>query len=240
MRINIHKSNDRAFADYGWLKTRHSFNFADYFNPIRERFGVIRVLNDEIIEPGCGFYIHEQKNLEILLLPLNGELKYQDQTETKTTVGHDEALIISAGAGIIHAFGNNSESLPLEVLQIWLFPKVKDIEPRIQCSQFNARERKGKLQLIASPEIISDVLWINQYAWISRIELKKNQSYKYSLHKESNVLLIFVIEGSIQLMGDSDMVGYHRDSLEITEIDGPIEILASLDANLLIFDVPID
>lgn len=240
MKINIHKSSDRPFADYGWLKTRHSFNFADYFNPLRERFGIIRVLNDEIIEPGCGFDMQEQKNLEILLLPLNGELKYQDQTGNKTILSHEEALIISAGAGIIHAFGNNSESLPLEVLQIWLFPNVKDIEPRIQCLQFNSRERKGKLQVIASPEIISDVLWINQHAWISRIDLKRSQSIKYNLNKESNVLLIFVIEGSIHLTDDKDIVANHRDSLEITEIDGPIEILASLDAKLIFLDVPID
>lgn len=240
MKINIHKSEDRAFADYGWLKTWHSFNFADYFNPLRERFGVIRVLNDEIITPGNSFDLHEQKNLEIIIIPLKGEIKYLDQSGNKSILYHDDVQINSAGSGIVYSFGNNSESLPLEILQIWLFPKIKNIKPRIQCLQFNERERHGKFQMLVSPDVISDVLWINQETWISRIDLKGGQSIKYNLQKDENVLLIFVIEGSIQLTGDDGIFAKQRDSLEITDIDGPVELIASLDAKLLFLDVPFD
>mgnify|MGYP000846018902 CR=1 FL=1 len=240
MKAGIHRANYRYFADYGWLKTWHSFNFADYFNPLRERFGVIRVLNDEVIAPGKGFDMHEYKNLEILLFPLNGELKYQDQSGHESTLSQDEVQIISAGSGITFAFGNNSNSLPLEIIQIWLFPKIKNINPRIQCLQFNERERHGKFQLIASPEVISDVLWINQQTWISEIDLLKGQSASYNIQKANNVIFIFVITGSILFGSNEDMEARQRDSVEITDIDGPWEFIANQDSKLLLVDAPRD
>lgn len=240
MKINIHKSGNRSFRDYGWLKTWHSFNFADYFNPLRERFGIIRVLNDEIIEPDSSFDPHEHKNMEILLLPLNGELKFKDHAGIISTVMQDEVLIVSAGSGINYSFGNNSDSQPLEILQIWLFPKIKDIEPRYQCLQFNERERKGKFQVIVSPEIISDVLWINQQTWISRIDLYNGQSIQYHLQKDNNILMIFVIDGSIHLTGGEDVTANRRDTLEVTEINDHVDLIASDDAKLLFIEVPVD
>ncbi len=240
MKINIHRANERFFADYHWLKTWHSFNFADYFNPLRERFGVIRVFNDEVMEPGKGFDMHEQKNLEIVLIPLIGELKYQDQIGNEFTLGPDDVQIISAGSGINYSIGNNSNTLSLEIIQIWLFPKIKSINPRIQCLQFNERERRGKFQMVASPEVISDVLWINQQTWISKIDLNKSQSVSYNLHNDSNVLFVFVIQGSIHLAFNEEKEAGKRDSMEISDIDGLVKFIANQDSKLLLIEAPLD
>jgi quercetin 2,3-dioxygenase len=245
MKVHIHKATERGYADYGLVKSFHSFNFADYFNPVREKFGVIRVLNDEVMEPGGMFEMHEHKNLEILIMPLKGELVQVDNHGNKSIIASDEVQIISAGSGIQHSIGNNSGIELAEILQIWLFPKLKNTEPRCQVLQFPDSDRDSKLQKIFSPALISDILWINQNAWLSRIDLKKGNSFEYSLMKNGNYVMVFVIEGSIILQDyiDSDRemnVAMRRDSIEIKELKQNFTITAKSDCSLLFIDAPPD
>lgn len=245
MKVIIHKATERGFADYGWIKTYHSFNFADYFNPVREKFGVIRVLNDEVMEPGGRFEMHELKNLEIIIMPLKGVLEQEDNDGTKSLISPGEVQIISAGSGIRHSIGNASQTELAEVIQVWLFPKIKNTEPRYQVLQFPASDRQGKLQKIVSPSFISDILWTNQDAWISRTDLKTGGSLKYQLMKNENYILVFVLEGSVVLENYSN--GLHerfeagrRDSMELQQTGQEINLTALTDCNLLIIDAPPD
>lgn len=245
MKVHIHRAIERGYADYGWVKTFHSFNFADFFNPVREKFGVIRVLNDEVWDPGGKFEMHEHKNLEIIIIPLRGKLVQDDINKNKSIITSDEVQIISAGTGLQHSIGNNSRSDFAEVLQIWLFPKVKNTEPRYQVLQFPASDREGKLQKIVSPSLISDILWINQDAWVSRIDMKAGSSFEYNLMKNENYVLVFVLEGSVILKYDSSGVQQsysagRRDSIELQEILQALTLTAQSDCSLLFIDAPPD
>lgn len=237
MNISIHKSEDRAYVDHGWLKTWHSFNYADYFDPLRERFGVIRVINDYILSPGQNFEMHPHSNMEIITIPIKGSLQNIDSQGHINEISEGDVQIISAGSGIIHSESNNSKEESVSFLQIWIFPKIKGIQPRYQQLSFSLKERAGRFQQLVSPEIISDVLWINQDAWISRIDIDNETIQTYNLHREDNVLLIFVIEGQVDIEGK---VANNGDSIEISDINHSIKIEASSKAKLLFIETPLD
>lgn len=234
-QINIHRANERGYHDYGWLKSRHSFSFNDYFNPVREDFGVLRVLNDEVIQPDSYFSMHQQKNLEVVLIPLKGKLLYKTPDGQSTTLENDEAMVISTGTGINHSFGNGSKHEILELLQLWIYPKIKDIEPRKQVLLFPASERKNKLDIIVKPDLISDILYINQDIWISRIELSADNTLDYKLRYIGNIVMVFVIEGSILINSSGEIAG-SRDSVEITGADDNVSIMATAPSDLLIIE----
>lgn len=237
MKINIHKSHERGYADFGWLKTWHGYNFATYFNPLREKFGVVRVLNDDILEAGASFEMHPHANLEIVTIPLSGTLELNDASGASYKLNNEEVLIISAGSGITHAEANYSDYEPVHYLQIWVFPKIKNIQPRIQKLSFNKEERRGRFQQIVSPELISDVLWINQDVWISRIDIDQPYQGEYNLNKEGNMLLLFVIYGEVTMGGEKST---DRDIVEISEIDKAITFTAIQKTSLLFIETPVD
>jgi redox-sensitive bicupin YhaK (pirin superfamily) len=235
MKINIHKNEERGSHDYGWLKSKHCFSFGDYFNPVREDFGVVRVLNDEIIEPDSYFSPHHQKNLEVILLPLRGSLAYRSENGFKATVGIDEVLAVSTGSGIDHSFGNPSLDEKLELIQIWIYSRIKGIEPRIQMLLFPTAERNNKLQIIAEPNYISDVLWINQEVRISRINLSPDSALIYKVNDPANQLLIFILNGNVRFSNLETEIK-SRDTIEVTEIREDIRIIAAQPSDLLIIE----
>lgn len=220
MNINLHRSINRGHVNNDRLQIWHSFSYATYFNPLRDRFGVIRVLNEEVMSGGSKFDSHVHRNMEILTIPLSGAYEHIDDEGSSVTVQSDEVLLISAGTGIHHIEGNYSLQDPLVFLQIWLFPKVKGINPRLERLTFSSQDRSGKLQLIASPNKAPGGLFINQDAWLHRIDLPPGAHYTYSLHKENQVVMMFVIEGSIMV----DRYKAERgDSLEISNITGSFQ-----------------
>lgn len=237
MNINVHKSAERAYADHGWLKNWHSFNYADYFDPLRERFGVIRVINDYILSADQSFEMHPHSNMEIITIPLKGSLQDIDSHGHVTEINEGDVQIISAGSGITHSESNNSKEESVSFIQIWIFPKIKGIQPRYQQLSFSRKERAGRFQQLVSPEIISDVLWINQDAWISRIDIENEKMHTYNLHRDDNVLFILVIEGRVEIEGKE---ANRRDSIEILDINNSIKIEASSKAQLLFIETPLD
>jgi redox-sensitive bicupin YhaK (pirin superfamily) len=204
---------------------------------LRERFGVIRVLNDHVISAGGSFDKHTHINMEIITIPLDGTLHHIDSNNHVTEINKGDVQVISAGSGVTHAESNNHSDKPLSFLQIWIFPKIKGIEHRQQQLSFSSKERMGKFQQLVSPEIISDVLWINQDAWISRIDISDNTTCTYKLHHDDNMLMIFVIEGQVIIEGK---LASRRDSIEISSINHEIQLRANSNAELLFIEVALD
>ena len=178
MKIIEYKSKDRGYANYGWLQANYSFSFANYYNPNKENFGALRVLNDDVIQGGMGFGEHPHKNMEIITIPLQGTLKHKDNMSEKWIVlKSGEVQVMSAGTGIMHSEKNNSGSEYLNLFQIWIFPKTNNLSPNYNQMKFEESQRKNKLQILVSPvdSKIENTLKINQDAVISRIDLDKNK-----------------------------------------------------------------
>ncbi len=252
MIINIHKANERGYSDFGWLKSHFTFSFAEYFNPLRQKFGVIRALNDEVISPHSEFTATSYKNIELLFIPICGELSISTDADYKQTVQTSQIQLISAGTGMQLTLANKSDE-PLHLIQLWIYSKEKNLSPNFQISQFDSRERNNRLQLIASPSVITDVLWINQNAWISQIDMQSNSTFNYRLFDEKNQLLIFLLEGELlireeQFDGESQdktkslsqYSANKRDSIEIMDIKGSLSINCTRECRLLIIEVPED
>jgi len=148
MKTTLHKSDTRGKADHGWLNSHHTFSFASYHNPERVRFGLLRVLNDDIVQPGEGFGTHPHDNMEIVSIPLKGSLAHKDSTGTEQVIKTGDVQIMSAGSGLYHSEYNASKKEDVNFLQIWVFPKERDIEPVYDQKTYNADDRKNKLQVV--------------------------------------------------------------------------------------------
>jgi len=230
----IHKANTRGRANHGWLDSHHTFSFASYYNPERMNFGLLRVLNDDIVAPGMGFGAHPHDNMEIISIPLSGELAHQDSTGNKKVIKTNDVQIMSAGSGITHSEFNNSKTDKVNFLQIWVFPKEQNITPRYEQKTFNPADRQNKLQTVVSPEKDAESIWINQDAWFTLGTLKAGFSENYNLHKKGNGVYAFVIDGEVEINGEKLS---KRDGLGISDVE-TISIKASSDAELLLMEVP--
>ncbi len=189
MKTTLHKADSRGYVDHGWLKTYHTFSFASYYEPSRVRFGLLRVLNDDIIEGGMGFGTHPHDNMEIVTIPLEGTLAHKDSMGTKQTLKPGEIQIMSAGSGLTHSEFNNSETERINLLQIWVFPKERDIEPRYDQKVFDTGERKNKFQTVVSTEKENGAMWINQDAYFSLADLDNGKELDYKIkHKVREIM----------------------------------------------------
>ncbi|MDX5481932.1 MAG: pirin family protein [Hymenobacteraceae bacterium] len=231
----LHKANTRGHANHGWLNSYHTFSFARYYNPERMGFGLLRVLNDDVVAPGMGFGAHPHDNMEIISIPLSGALEHQDSTGNRKVIRTNDVQIMSAGFGLTHSEYNHSKEEQVNFLQIWVFPKLKDIEPRYEQKTFKPEDRQNKLQTVVSPEKDNGAIWINQDAWFTLGTLKEGFSEEYKLHKEGNGVYAFVIEGDVEIDGEKLN---KRDGLGISET-GSFSIKASSDAELLLMEIPI-
>ena len=234
MNKTIHKADSRGYFDHGWLKTYHTFSFSGYYDSERVRFGLLRVLNDDIIEPGMGFGTHPHDNMEIVTIPLKGELAHKDSMGTKQTIKLGEIQAMSAGSGLTHSEFNNSDSEPINLLQIWVFPRERDIEPRYEQKVFNTEERKNKFQTVVSPEKINGAMWINQDAYFSLANLDKGKDVSYKIKHKGNGAYIFVIEGSVETSGEKLN---RRDGIGIEGLED-VKINALENSEILLIDVP--
>lgn len=232
----IHKSETRGSADYGWLKTRYSFSFADYFNRNRMGFGALRVLNDDIIAGSAGFGMHPHANMEIITIPLGGVLEHTDSMGNKHLLHTNEVQVMSAGTGIRHSEYNGSSSEESRLLQLWIIPAKQNVKPRYHQIKIDPALYNNTLFTIVGPENSDVPLWINQQAWLSLALFDSKKEYRYNLLTPNNGLYVFVIHGSVEIDGETlDS----RDAIGITNAQH-IDILCKSECKLLFIEVPFE
>lgn len=231
----LHKADTRGYANHGWLEARHSFSFANYYNPDRTQFGVLRVLNDDLIAGGMGFGMHPHDNMEIISIPLEGDLAHKDNMGNVETIKFGDVQVMSAGTGIQHSEFNPNQDKRTNLLQIWVFPKTRNVTPRYQQITLNVKDRTNKLQQVLSPNAEDDGVWIYQDAWFYMGNFEKNKKTNYSLKKEGNGLYIFVINGDIKV-GEQEL--NKRDGFGIWDFEN-IDIKATSNAEILLLEVPL-
>jgi len=231
---NIIKAESRGHADHGWLISKHSFSFANYYNQDRIHFGALRVLNDDYVAPGEGFGRHPHDNMEIVSIPLSGELKHEDSIGNTSVIKAGEVQVMSAGSGIIHSEMNNRKDIPVEFLQIWVYPVKKSVTPRYQQFNIDDNSLKNRLIQIVSPSEDDEGLWIYQDAWFTLGEFDEKSSVEYTLKKNENGVYIFVIEGSSIVNGN---ILNKRDSLTVINAD---KLTLSLEkgSKILVIEIP--
>jgi redox-sensitive bicupin YhaK (pirin superfamily) len=234
MKTIFHPANERGHADHGWLDTHHSFSFANWYDPQKVHFGALRVLNDDIIGIGEGFGTHPHDNMEIVSIPLKGVLAHKDSTGSEGLIYTGDVQIMSAGTGLRHSEYNGSLTEATNFLQIWVFPKEKNIQPRYDQKSFDVAGQKNSWQILVSPDEKDNALWINQDAVFSRADLDVTTSIEYNCKFAGNRVYLFVIEGRIEVAGQTLN---KRDAIGISEADH-FEIKALSPANVLAIEVP--
>jgi quercetin 2,3-dioxygenase len=234
MKTVIHRSEDRGAADHGWLKARHSFSFAGYYNPAKTHFGSLRVLNDDSVAAGKGFGSHPHENMEIVTIPLEGDLAHQDNMGNKSVIRKNDVQIMSAGTGVVHSEFNDSKTDYVKLLQIWVFPKVEDIKPRYEQKTYRHEDRKNKFQVVVSPDTADGGVWINQDAWFSLGDFEKGKDVSYKIHKPGNGMYIFMIEGSVEINGEKLN---RRDAIGISNAE-KADIRFNENSEVLVIEVP--
>ena len=236
MKKIIHKADTRGFFDYGWLKTSHTFSFSSYYDPERVNFGMLRVLNDDFVAAGEGFGTHPHNDMEIVTIPLDGALAHKDSTGSEGVIYPDEVQIMSAGTGIRHSEFNYLQDGTSNFLQLWIFPDKKGHQPRYNQNYFDPAGRKNKFQFIVTPEKKDGNLWLNQDAFLSRIDLDKSNSVTYKIHTKGNGVYLFLIDGEIVVAGETLS---KRDGIGIYETD-KFSITAIKDSQILLIEIPMN
>lgn len=232
----IHKANSRGHADHGWLQAYHSFSFANWYNPEKVHFGVLRVLNDDTIAAGMGFGMHPHDNMEIITIPLEGDLAHKDSMGNEAIIRFGDIQVMSAGTGVRHSEFNPNADQRTKLLQIWLFPNRQNVEPRYQQISLNVEDRHNRLQQILSPHSEDEGVWIHQDAWFHLGKFEEGISTEYELKKEGNGIYLFVISGTISI---NDTVLETRDAIGISDFQ-KIKLKAETDAEILIMDLPME
>lgn len=231
----IYPADDRGFADHGWLKSYHSFSFASYYNPDRIQFGALRVLNDDYVSGGNGFGSHPHDNMEIVSIPLEGALVHRDNMGTRSVIQKGEVQIMSAGTGVVHSEHNHHAHDPVRFLQIWVFPKIRDIEPRYEQRDFSQFTNNNAWQTVVSPDGSGNSLKINQdaYFFLGNFDAGSKTSYE---PKPDNGLYVFLLEGAVQV---DDHRLKRRDAIAIADAK-TVKFSFAEKAELLLIEVPME
>lgn len=233
--IVLHKAETRGHANHGWLDANHTFSFANYYNPERMHFGVLRVLNDDRVDPGMGFGTHPHDNMEIITIPLEGALEHKDSMGNVGVIQHGDIQVMSAGTGIQHSEYNKNKDSLVKLLQIWVFPNKKNVTPRYDQITLNLEERHNKLQQILSPSANDAGVWIHQDAWFHLANFDADVSTEYKIKRKENGAYIFVIKGSLFV---NDTLLSTRDGLGIWNVDSVKFKAATANTEFLVMDVP--
>jgi redox-sensitive bicupin YhaK (pirin superfamily) len=230
----LHKANTRGHANHGWLNAYHSFSFASWYNPERVQFGMLRVLNDDTVAAGMGFGTHPHDNMEIITIPLEGDLAHKDSMGNAATIKTGDVQVMSAGTGIQHSEFNPNADQHTKLFQIWVFPKYRNVTPRYQQITLDITEQKNNFAQILSPNADDAGVWIYQDAWFYLADFDKGFSKTYSINKEENGMYVFVISGTITVDGEELET---RDGLGIWDFTN-LEISATSDAKFLVMEIP--
>jgi hypothetical protein len=236
MKLTVHRSGCRGHFDHGWLKTWHTFSFASYYNPDRMHFGALRVLNDDIVQAGMGFGTHPHDNMEIITIVLDGELEHRDSMGNGSVITSGEVQVMSAGTGIQHSEFNHSETSDVNLLQIWVFPDKKNVEPRYGQAKFHEDEMNETWRTIVSPDGKDNSLWINQQAWFSLGVFSPETTFSYQMKKPGNLLYLFVISGELNV--GSETIN-QRDGLCIGDIENNVPIKTIKQSKILAMEIPV-
>jgi redox-sensitive bicupin YhaK (pirin superfamily) len=235
MKSILHKAATRGHADHGWLKSKHTFSFADYYDPERMNFGTLRVLNDDWIAGGTGFGRHAHNNMEIISIPIEGALEHGDSMGNTGVIRKGQVQVMSAGTGVMHSEMNANEDEAAQFLQIWVLPKVRDVEPRYADVYIADQAKPNDFQQIVSPNAGEDGVWIHQDAWFHLAVFEKGFAKKYTLKNPANGVYIFVIKGRAKI---GEQVLDERDGYGLWELDS-FELEALEDSEILVMEVPL-
>lgn len=234
MKTVLHKAKTRGHANHGWLDSHHTFSFANYYNPDRMHFGVLRVLNDDIVAGGRGFGTHPHDNMEIISIPLEGDLEHKDSMGNTTVIKSGDVQVMSAGTGVYHSEYNKQSDKEVRFLQIWVFPNRKNVEPRYDQITLDKGQLKNQFKQILSPNADDDGVWIHQNAWFHMGNLEKGTETNYDIKDRDNGVYAFVLEGEVSINGQSLE---KRDGFGVWDTD-KISIKADSNAKVLLMDVP--
>lgn len=233
--IILHKAATRGNANHGWLHSKHTFSFANYYDPERIHFGALRVLNDDTVEAGMGFGKHPHDNMEIISIPLEGDLEHKDSMGNVAVIKHGDIQVMSAGTGIFHSEYNKNNDKRVKFLQIWVFPNKKNVTPRYDQITLNVDDRHNTFQQILSPDKEDAGVWIYQDAWFHLGKFDKGITKEYRLKKSGNGVYVFILNGEVAVNGVNLA---ERDGMGITDIERLTVTAISQDAEVLLMEVP--
>jgi len=232
----LHKANTRGNANHGWLNAYHSFSFASWYNPERIQFGVLRVLNDDTIAGGMGFGTHPHDNMEIITIPLEGDLAHKDSMGNESVIKTGDIQVMSAGTGIQHSEFNPNATEQTKLFQIWLFPKTRNVTPRYQQITLDPSEQKNNFAQILSPNANDAGVWIHQDAWFYLSDFDSGFSKSLTLNKDGNGFYIITIDGEIEV---NDTTLEKRDAIGIWETN-ELVVKATTQSKFLIMEIPMN
>jgi redox-sensitive bicupin YhaK (pirin superfamily) len=234
MKTIYHASDTRGNANHGWLNANHSFSFANYYDPERMSFGALRVLNDDTIAPGKGFGTHPHDNMEIITIPLAGDLEHKDSMGNVGAINEGEIQVMSAGTGVYHSEYNKNPDKPINLLQLWVMPKERNVAPRYDQKSVRELKKNNAFYQVLSPNIDDDGMWIHQDAWFHLGDFEKATEKIYRIKKEGNGVYVFIIEGTIKI-GDQQL--NKRDALGVWETEF-ISFKVQPQSKILLVEVP--
>jgi len=234
MKTIIQKAENRGHANHGWLNAKHSFSFANYYNPEQMNFGVLRVLNDDTIASGKGFGTHPHDNMEIITIPLEGELEHKDSMNNVGIIKQGEIQVMSAGTGVYHSEYNKNADKELKLLQIWVIPNARNVEPRYEQISIKDIEKDNTFFQILSPNKDDEGVWIHQDAWFSLGNFEAGKLENYQLKKKTNGVYIFVIEGKVNVENEELNT---RDAIGIWDVEN-INLTSITKSKVLLMEVP--
>lgn len=231
----LHKADTRGLANHGWLESHQTFSFADYYNPERMHFGALRVLNDDKVDAGMGFGTHPHDNMEIISLPLEGDLEHKDSMGNMTVIKNGDIQAMSAGTGIMHSEFNKNQDRPAKFLQIWVYPNKRNVTPRYDQVSLDAKQRHNKFQQILSPNPNDEGVWIHQNAWFHLGNFDNGFETGYTVKSGGNGVYAFILKGGAEIEGQELAT---RDGFGIWNVEN-IKIKAtSPGTEILLMDVP--
>ena len=236
MNTVIHRAETRGHANHGWLNSHHTFSFANYHNPKRMNFGVLRVLNDDQVQAGQGFGTHPHDNMEIISIPLEGDLEHIDSMGNVAVIKEGDVQVMSAGTGITHSEYNKNKDKEVKFLQIWVFPNKKNVTPRYDQISIRNIEKENKFYQVLSPNKDDQGVWINQDAWFHLGKFNKGNSDKYKINKIGNGVYVFVLDGEIEINNERLS---KRDGMGLWDTNS-ISVSATEDARVLLMEIPMN
>ena len=236
MKKVFHSSSSRGEANHGWLHAKHSFSFANYFDPNRIQFGALRVLNDDIIGPGMGFDSHPHDNMEIITIPLEGALEHRDSMDNIGVIETDEIQVMSAGTGVFHSEYNKNSNQQVKVLQLWVLPKEKNVTPRYDQKSIKELKKVNALYPVVTPDPTGPGMWIHQDAWFHMGDFDQPTKIEYQINKKGNGVYAFLIDGSAEVAGETLK---KRDAIGIWETDS-FNLKMTSDSRILLIEVPVN
>lgn len=234
MNTVLHKADTRGDANLGWLHSKHTFSFSNYHDPERMHFGVLRVLNDDKVSAGMGFSTHRHDNMEIISIPLEGDLEHKDSMGNVAVIRAGDVQVISAGTGISHSEYNKNKDQDVKFLQIWVFPNKRGVTPRYDQISIRDVEKKNEFYQVLSPNANDQGVWIHQDAWFHIGKFDAEMATSYTLNRKGNGMYFFVLDGEIEVEGQKLSA---RDGFGIWDTD-KVNVKTLAESRVLLMEVP--